>query len=122
MTVAATDQIISEMDADQRGAAAVFATGASLILKESAVEVSDDQLSTRVPEALEARRIIAQAEGVVMERERILADDAYDRLLGFSRSTGRSLVDREADVVEFSHRPTAAPPRGAPVSTSKAPS
>lgn len=85
--------------------AAIFATEASIILKDAGVDVSDDQLSERVQEALEARRIIAEAEGVIMERENISADDAYRLLLNFSRSTSQPVIELAADVVDSTRRP-----------------
>jgi anti-anti-sigma factor len=89
--------------------AAVFATEASIILGGAGIDVSEDQLSARVQDALEARRIIAQAEGVVMEREGISTDDAYTLLVNFSRRTGQPVIERAADVVDSTRRPQADP-------------
>jgi anti-anti-sigma factor len=89
--------------------AAVFATEASIILGGAGIDVSEDQLSARVQDALEARRIIAQAEGVVMEREGISTDDAYTLLVNFSRRTGQPVIERAADVVDSTRRPQPQP-------------
>jgi anti-anti-sigma factor len=85
--------------------AAIFATEASLILRDAGADVSDDQLSEQVQEALGARQIIAHAEGVIMEREGISADDAYTLLRKFSQSTDQPLIERAADIVGSIHRP-----------------
>jgi anti-anti-sigma factor len=85
--------------------AAVFAAEASIILGDAVIDVSEDQLSARVQDALEARRIIAQAEGVVMEREGISTDDAYTLLVNFSRRTGQPVIERAADLVDSTRRP-----------------
>jgi AmiR/NasT family two-component response regulator len=74
-------------------------------LGDAVIDVSEDQLSARVQDALEARRIIAQAEGVVMEREGISTDDAYTLLVNFSRRTGQPVIERAADLVESTRRP-----------------
>jgi len=79
--------------------AAIFATEASAILKDAGVDVSTDQLSGRVRGALDVRRTIAQAEGVVMEREGVSADGAYRSLLDTSRRTGQPVAELAAAVV-----------------------
>lgn len=91
-------------DKDQE-LAAIFASEASIILRGAGADVSDDQLSVRLQEALESRQIIARAEGVVMEREGISADDAYHLLVTFSRSDNQPLIQRAADVVDSTRRP-----------------
>jgi len=79
--------------------AAIFATEASAILKDAGVDVSTDQLSGRVRGALDVRRTIAQAEGVVMEREGVSADGAYRSLLDTSRRTAQPVAELAAAVV-----------------------
>jgi anti-anti-sigma factor len=79
--------------------AAVFATEASVILTSAGVDVSDDQLATRLAEALRNRQIIAQAEGVIMEREGISEERAYSALREFSQKSGQRLRERARDVV-----------------------
>jgi anti-anti-sigma factor len=84
--------------------ASVFATEASLVLTSAGVDVTDEQLSARRNEALATRRVIAQAEGVIMEREGVEADDAYSMLCDYSRRSNRPFRERAEDVVSSTHR------------------
>ncbi len=85
--------------------ASVFAAEASLILAGAGVAVTDEQLSSRRNEALAARRVIAQAEGVIMEREGVEADDAYSMLCDYSRASNRPFREWAEDVVASTQRP-----------------
>lgn len=84
--------------------ASVFATEASLILRDAGVDVSDEQLVGRLDEALRSRQVIAQAQGVVMERDGISEEEAYTLLCNFSRRSNRPLRERAADVVSSTRR------------------
>ena len=84
--------------------ASVFAAEASLILARAGVDVTDEQLSSRRNEALATRRVIAQAEGVIMEREGVEADDAYSMLCDYSRRSNRPFRERAEDVVSSTQR------------------
>ena len=53
----------------------MFATEASIILTDAGMDVTDDQDSSQLGEALRSRQIIAQAEGMIMEREAISEDN-----------------------------------------------
>ena len=85
--------------------ASVFAAEASLILAGAGVDVTDEQLSSRRNEALTTRRLIAQAEGVIMEREGVEADDAYSMLCDYSRTSNRPFREWAEDVVASTQRP-----------------
>jgi AmiR/NasT family two-component response regulator len=54
--------------------------------------------------ALESRQIVARAEGVIMEREGLSAEDAFTALRNFSRSTNRPLIERATDIVDSTRR------------------
>ncbi len=82
---------------DQR-LAAKFAAEASTILTDSGVDASDDQRSERIQNALRSRELIAQAQGVMMERHGITEHDAYKALRIYSQRTGRSLRARAQDI------------------------
>jgi anti-anti-sigma factor len=84
--------------------ASVFAAEASLVLTSAGVDVTDEQLSARRNEALATRRVIAQAEGVIMEREGVEADDAYSMLCDYSRRSNRPFRERAEDVVSSTQR------------------
>ena len=92
--------------------ASVFATEASLILTGAGAGDAGDaggQLATRLGVALRIRQIIAQAQGVVMERERISADAAYGLLRDFSQGSNQPLADRAEDVVASTQHPRSGP-------------
>jgi hypothetical protein len=84
--------------------AAVFAAETSLVLSSVGVDVTDEQLSSRRSEALGTRRVIAQAEGVIMEREGVEADDAYSILCDYSRTSNQPFRERAEDVVASTRR------------------
>ncbi len=84
--------------------ASVFATEASSILTAAGVAVTNEQLSLRLGEALRLRRLIAQAEGVIMEREGVGADRAYGMLCDLSRRSSLPFHQHAADVTASTQR------------------
>jgi len=88
----------------ERALASTFASEASILLRVGGVDVSDRRLSERLGAALRNRHIIAQAEGVVMEREGISEEEAYTSLRVISQRDGRPLAERAADVVDSTRR------------------
>jgi GAF domain-containing protein len=93
--------------AKEQELAAMFATEASSILTHSEVHLTDDQLTGRLQGALRTREIIAEAQGVIMEREEVGEKEAFDMMCRSSRSSGRSLREGAMDVVDSTqrHRP-----------------
>jgi hypothetical protein len=89
--------------AEEQELAGVFATQASNILTAAGVDISDDQLATRVQGALRTREIIAEAQGIIMEREDIGENEAFDVMRRSSRSSGKPLREGAMDVVESTH-------------------
>lgn len=85
--------------------ASIFATEASSILRDAGADVADEALAGRLGEALAAREVIAQAQGVVMAREGVSADDAFTTLRRLSGRSERSLRDVATDVVDATRRP-----------------
>jgi anti-anti-sigma factor len=79
--------------------ASVFAAEASTILTDAGLEVSDDELSERLQEALRTRQVIAQAQGVVMERSGVSEEAAFTTLRQASQSSDLPLRDRAEQVV-----------------------
>ncbi len=71
--------------------AAVFASEAAGILALAGAGVPADQLGDRLLEALRRRETIAQAQGVLMERDGLGAVEAFGTLLRSSRETARPL-------------------------------
>lgn len=78
--------------------AAIFATEASVILRDTGADVSDDEVADRLSKALGTRQLIAQAQGVVMDREGISDEDAYVFIRNISKRTNRTLRDVAADI------------------------
>jgi len=85
--------------AKEQDLASIFATEASAILRDAGVDVSDDQLASRFADALRTRQTIAQAQGVLMERDGISEQDAYTQLRSFSQRTSEPLGQRATDIV-----------------------
>jgi anti-anti-sigma factor len=100
----------------ERALASTFASEASILLQAEGVDVSDERLSERIAAALRNRHTIAQAEGVVMEREGISAERAYTAMRVISQRDSRPLAERAADVVDSTRRTRGALP--APKETS----
>ena len=95
--------------ADQELAMA-FAHQASIVLTAVGVGLSDDRLSRRLAEALRTREIIAQAVGVVMERQGVGEEEAYTNLRRTSQRTSQPLRARAQEIVSSTRRPLPAPP------------
>jgi len=74
--------------------------------------VTDEQLSRRRSETLWARRVLAQAEGVIMERESVETDDAYRMLCDYSRRSNQPFRECAQDVVASTQRPQFDPEPG----------
>jgi len=92
---------------DQYLAAAFAAEMASLLGRAGAgaeLTPTDDQLSIRFQEALRTREVIAQAQGVLMERGGVTEDEAYRALRRFSLGNNRPLQERAAHVVDSTRR------------------
>lgn len=90
--------------AKEQELASTFATEASVILRDAGVGAADDHLLRRLGEALRTRQVIAQAQGVVMEREGVSEDEAYTLIRNFSRTTDLPMRERAADVVGSTQR------------------
>ncbi len=85
--------------------ASTFANETSKILNAAETDETDDYLSTRFLGALRAREVIAQAQGVLMEREGLAEHDAYSVLRRLSLEKGRPLQERAEDIVGSTRRP-----------------
>jgi anti-anti-sigma factor len=82
-----------------------FASETSTILHEAETSVADDQLSLRFLGALRAREVIAQAQGVLMERDGVAEEEAYRALRRLSLENGRPLQERAERIVDSTRRP-----------------
>ena len=83
----------------QQELAALFAGQASGILAGSSTEVSDHEVGTRIANALAAREVIAQAQGVYMARQSTSAKDAAAAIHRSARKREVSVLVESADIV-----------------------
>jgi anti-anti-sigma factor len=79
--------------------ARMFASEASKILSDAGVDVTDDQVALKFQSALRGREVIAQAQGVLMDRGGVTEDVAYDALRRLSLHSGLTLRAKAEDVV-----------------------
>src|SRR5688500_3194149 len=84
--------------------AALCAQQASDLLASAAVDVSAEELSGRLRDALQIRETIAMAVGVVMNREGVSADDAQALLLQSSHQSAIPLREQAQAIVTFTQR------------------
>jgi len=89
--------------------AALFATEASLALKDVEMEMDDDRLSIQFQSALRTREVIAHAQGVLMEREGFAEREAYTALRRSSLEKGSPLQERAAEIVMSARRSRSRP-------------
>ena len=82
-----------------------FATHTSTLLGDAGVEVSDSQLSARLEDALVLREVIAVAQGIAMERERLSGPEAFTSLRRSALARGQTLRDLAEEVVTSTRRP-----------------
>lgn len=90
--------------AQEQELAALFATEASGILTDAAVDVSAEQVAGRLYGVLRSREVIAQAQGVVMEREGVSAEDAFVQLRRSSRHADMPMRQYAHDLVASTRR------------------
>jgi len=96
---------VAAFAAEEQALASTFATEASAILQDAGAGATDDEVSERLGEALRARQVIAQAQGVVMERAGISSDDAFTVLRSYAEAAGRPLRQQAEDIVGSAARP-----------------
>jgi anti-anti-sigma regulatory factor len=79
--------------------AAVFAQQASAILSDARAGVSDRQMAIRFQDALRSREVITLAKGIIMEREGIGEEGAFQSLLRLALAQGLPLRERAETMV-----------------------
>jgi hypothetical protein len=94
--------------ATDRAKAVLLATLAGLALANAAEHEDEDQQMATLQAALETRELIGQAQGILMERERITADAAFDMLRRASQHLNLKLRDIAQTLVDTGTSP---PPR-----------
>ncbi|HUY85505.1 MAG TPA: GAF and ANTAR domain-containing protein [Acidimicrobiales bacterium] len=96
---------VSAFGVIDRAQGAILASMAGFAL--AAIIVHDDniRLAENLRQALTNREIIGQAQGVLMERERITADQAFDILRRASQHLNRKLRSVAQDLVDSGESP-----------------
>lgn len=91
------------------GAARLLAKQAAAFLAGAVALAHSEHANTTLRRALETRTVIGQAQGVLMARQSIDADEAFDILRRASQRTNRKLREVAAEIVEGithgGHRP-----------------
>jgi len=88
---------------DDQGLAALFATKTSAILAEAAAD-ADANAVCRIHRALQARELIAQAQGVLMARAGCTAEVASSVLRQSSKRAGMPVRRRAGEIVDSALR------------------
>jgi GAF domain-containing protein len=91
--------------ATDRATGHLFATLARLALDSAEVRASDEKKSANLIEALRTRELIGQAQGILMERERIQGDQAFDLLRRASQHMNIKLREVAETLVETGESP-----------------
>jgi GAF domain-containing protein len=88
----------------QHELAAILAEQASRIVATDGVELTDEEMSARITGALRSRLVLAQAQGVLMARDGLTADDATDALHRSARADGCTVLERATAIVASTQR------------------
>ena len=95
---------IGAFDDDDLEVASLFAQQAAIVIANSVAYSSAQLTNGHLRAALESRELIGQAKGILMEREKCSADEAFGILRGVSQRTNRKLRDVAQDVVDSADR------------------
>jgi GAF domain-containing protein len=87
-------------DRDALGVGELLAAHAALGVQAAIAYDSSRDLAAQMRSAMASRAQIEQAKGVLVERETISPEQAFDRLVELSQAHNRKLRDVAADVVE----------------------
>jgi putative methionine-R-sulfoxide reductase with GAF domain len=88
-----------------RGRGLILATLAGVALNSARRHADDQRRLDNLAAALATRELIGQAQGILMERERLSADQAFDILRRASQHLNRKLREVAQDLVETGERP-----------------
>lgn len=89
----------------------LFATLARLALNAAEAQAADQFKQAGLTEALRTREVIGQAQGILMERERITGQQAFEVLRRASQHLNVKLREVAARLVETGETPDIGPPR-----------
>jgi len=92
-----------------RARGVILASLASFALSTARSHEDEERRADNLHAALTARGVIGQAQGILMERERITPDLAFDILRRASQHLNRKLRDVAQDLVDTGERPETGP-------------
>jgi GAF domain-containing protein len=93
-------QLPAAFNAHDRTQGLLFATYAGLALALASAQAADENQIENLQIALSSRDVIGQAQGILMERERITADQAFRLLRRSSQHLNRKLRSVAQDIVD----------------------
>ncbi len=96
----------SAFGATDRASAVIFATMASLALTGARSHEDEDRRADNLRLALKTREIIGQAEGILMEREHVTSQQAFDILRRASQHLNVKLREVAQDLVDSGETPS----------------
>lgn len=82
------------------GLAEVFAGRASILLLNATRYEAATRLATQLQEALQSRAVIDQAKGVLVAKDRITPDEAFERLKSLSQRSNMKVRDLARRIVD----------------------
>jgi RNA polymerase sigma factor (sigma-70 family) len=91
--------------ATDRAKGLIFATLSALALGGAHTHEDEDRRADNLNQALATRELIGQAQGILMERERITSDQAFDILRRASQHLNVRLREVAQDLVDTGDRP-----------------
>lgn len=92
--------------------AALLATHAAVVLANSQAFENANNQTEHLSKALESRGIIERAKGILMEREKCSADEAFQMLVRASQTLNRKLRHVAEEVVDDAQGPDHSPEAG----------
>ena len=84
----------------------------SVFAAHAAVALSNALHEEQLEEALESRDVIGQAKGIIMAREHVSADEAFDMLRRASQRVNIKLRDIASEIADSAQQPESGPPAG----------
>lgn len=96
---------VAAFDATDRAKATILASLAGLATAAARSHQAEEERFEGLHAALATREVIGQAQGILMERERISADEAFNTLRRASQHLNRKLRDVAQDLVDTGEKP-----------------
>jgi len=93
-------------NATDRAQGLIFAAHAGMALGVARAQATERGRTDHLQTALISREIIGQAQGILMERERITAEQAFDLLRRSSQHLNRRLRDVAQELIDTGNDPT----------------